>query len=469
LVYSRIFLKLYAGFVIVILFSTAIVSLMISNQMQQDSLIEFEKSLSSQASILRESVRPTLLSGQVDSLQARMIQMTRDVDTRVTVISKEGAVLADTDQDPLNMDNHQNRPEIQEAFELGIGIETRYSLTLSKPMRYLALPIYDNQKLLAYIRVALPLSLIDQSVARLRNVVFVAAFITSIIALFIGFWIARNFAHPLRQMTDMAQGVTEGDYQQYLEIDRRDELGDLALALNQMATTLRKVETIRRDFVANASHELKTPLTAIRGFTETMLDDVDMEENTRQDFLEKIRGQTLRLSDLASDLLSLSRIESKGTAAFSQIDLGETIKKCLSALQITAGEKKQSLKIFVPEEKVNIFADENAISQLMNNLVENASKYTAEGGSISAILTTSEKLVIIKVEDNGIGIDALEHQRIFERFYRVDKSHSQLSAGTGLGLSIVKHIVVMLKGDISVVSKLGSGTVFRISLPLANS
>lgn len=442
---------------------------MIANQMQQDSRVEIEESLNSQASILRESVRPALRSGQLDSLQKRMIQMTRDVNTRVTVVSKEGAVLADTDQDPVNMDNHQNRPEIQQALEKGKGIETRISKTLSKPMRYLALPIYDDKKLLAYIRVALPLSIIDQRVGRLRSVVFVAAFITSIIALFIGFWIARNFAHPLRQMTNMAQGVTEGDYQQHLEIDRLDELGDLALTLNQMATTLGKVETIRRDFVANASHELKTPLTAIRGYAETMLDDVNMEKETRQDFLEKIRGQTLRLSNLASDLLSLSRIESRDTGSYSQLNLRETIRNCCNTLQGAVTEKKQTLKINVPDENVVILADESVISQLMDNLVENASKYTPEGGAIAVTLTTGEKQAIIEVEDNGIGIDSSEHHRIFERFYRVDKSHSQLSGGTGLGLSIVKHIVEKLGGHISVVSKLGSGSVFRVSLPLANS
>jgi two-component system, OmpR family, phosphate regulon sensor histidine kinase PhoR len=469
LVYSRIFLKLYAGFVFVILFTTAIVSLMIARQMQQDSLIEIEKSLNSQASILRESIHPALLSGQLDGFQQRIIQMTGDVNTRVTVISKDGAVLADTNQNPANMDNHLSRPEIQQALDEGLGITSRYSKTLSKPMRYLALPISDSNTLLGYVRVALPLSLIDQRLNRLRNVVIVAALLTSIIALFLGFWITRNFTQPLRQMTNMAQGVTEGDYQQHLEIDSRDELGDLANALNKMASTLGKVEIIRRDFVANASHELKTPLTAIRGFTETMIDDVNMDELTRRNFLEKIRDQTLRLSEVASDLLSLSRIESNDSGSYRQVNLRKIIENCCAALQIASTEKKLILKVSNSDEKIIVSADENAISQLIDNLVNNAIKYTPHGGCISVSLSATEKQAIIEIEDNGIGIDQSEQQRIFERFYRVDKSHSQLSGGTGLGLSIVKHITVKHEGQVSVVSSLGSGSVFRVSLPLANS
>jgi signal transduction histidine kinase len=469
LIYSRIFLKLYAGFVFVILFSTAIVSLMIARQMQQDSLLEIEKSLNSQASIIRESIHPALLSGQLDELQQRLIQLSGDVNTRVTVISEDGIVLADSNQSPVNMDNHLSRPEIQQALENGLGITTRYSKTLSEPMRYLALPIIDNNFLLGYVRVALPLSFIDQRLNRLRNVVVVAAFLTSIIALLLGFWITRNFAKPLRQMRNMAQGVTEGDYQQHLEIDSRDELGDLANALNRMATTLSKVETTQRDFVANASHELKTPLTAIRGFTETLIDDVDMDELTRRNFLEKIQVQTLRLSALASDLLALSRIESDDIDSYSKMNIVKTIENCCSALQIALADKDLTLKANVPDEKIVILADENSMSQLIDNLVNNAINYTPQGGCITVSLSATEEQAVIEIADNGIGIDPSEQQRIFERFYRVDKSHSQSSGGTGLGLSIVKHIVVKHEGQVSVESSLGSGSVFRVSLPLANS
>ncbi len=467
--YSRIFLKLYAGFVFVILFTTVIASLMIARQMQQDSLVELEKSLNSQASILRESIQPALLSGQLGEFQQRIIQLTTDLDSRVTVISKDGVVLADTNQNPGNMDNHLSRPEIQQALDNELGTISRYSKTLSKPMRYLAMSIHEDDTLLGFVRVALPLSLIDQRLNRLRNVVILAALLTSIIALFLGFWITRNFVQPLRQMKNMAQAVTDGDYQQHLDINRRDELGDLANALNQMASTLSKVETIRRDFVANASHELKTPLTAIRGLAETMIDDVNMDETTRRSFLEKIQAQILRLSALTSDLLALSRIESKETGAGAKLNLVAIIENCCAALQITVLDKNLNLEVKSSADKVFIFAEENSISQLVDNLVNNAIKYTSQGGCISVSTSTTENQAIIEVEDNGIGIDESEQQRIFERFYRVDKSHSQLSGGTGLGLSIVKHIAVKYQGQVSVVSSLGHGSVFRVTFPLANS
>ena len=437
--------------------------------MQEDSLVEIENSLNSQAIIIRESILPALASDQTDDLQQRILQISGDIDTRITVISEDGTVLADSQQNPVTMDNHHERPELRQAQESGLGVVTRFSETLSKSMRYMAMPVDDANHHYGYIRVALPLSQIDQRLDRLQNVVIVAASLTAIIALLLGFWIARSFASPISRMTDIAQLFSVGDYKQRLEIDRQDEMGELAKTLNLFAETAEQREATRRDFIANASHELKTPVTAIQGISETLLEDSSMDEETRQHFLQKVNGQSIRLSQLISDLLALSRLESSDIDSFENIDLKEIIEDGCNELQPLAKEKALSLRMQCPETKVIVSGDEKSLSQLIINLLDNAVKYTPENGKVTVQLKTNHGQAIIEVQDNGIGIEPAEQQRIFERFYRVDKARSKILGGTGLGLSIVKHIVIRHQGHIVLESATGQGSLFRVTLPLVNS
>ena len=441
---------------------------MIARQMQHDSLLEIENSLKSQAIIIRQSILPTLTSDHINNLQQQIIKIADDIDTRITVISIDGTVLADSQQDPVTMNNHGQRPELQQALETGLGIITRFSQTLSKPMRYMAIPIDDTNYELGFIRVALPLSHIDQRLNHLRNIVIVAASLTAIIALLLGFWIARSFAGPLHRMTDMAKLLSKGDYKQRLVIDRQDEIGELATSLNSLAQTAEQREAIRRDFVANASHELKTPVTAIQGIAETLLEDDSMDAETHQRFIQKVSDQSIRLSQLVSDLLALSRLESDDAESFDNVNLNEVIIDSCNVLQVIAKEKNISLETEISETNIILFADEKSLSQSIVNLVDNAIKYTPEEGKIIVRLKVINNEAVIEVEDNGIGIADVEQQRIFERFYRVDKARSRTLGGTGLGLSIVKHIAIKHKGHISLESSLGQGSSFRITLPLQN-
>jgi len=439
---------------------------MIARQMQHDSLLEIENSLKSQAIIIRQSILPALASDQIDNLQQQIINMTHDIDTRITIIAKDGMVLADSQQDPKTMDNHSQRPELQQAVETGLGVITRFSQTLSKPMRYMAMAIDETNIEYGFIRVALPLSHIDQRLDHLRNVVIVAASLTAIIALLLGFWIARSFADPLQRMTDMAKLFSTGNYKQRLIIDRQDEIGELATSLNTLAQTAEQREAVRRDFVANASHELKTPVTAIQGIAETLLDDENMDAKTHQRFIQKVSDQSIRLSQLVSDLLALSRLEADETESFATVDLKEIIVDSCNALQVIAKEKNILLETEISETNIILFADEKSLSQSIVNLVDNAIKYTLEEGKITVRLNVINDNAVIEVEDNGIGIAEDEQQRIFERFYRVDKARSRTLGGTGLGLSIVKHIAFRHKGHISLESTLEQGSLFRITLPL---
>jgi len=234
-------------------------------------------------------------------------------------------------------------------------------------------------------------------------------------------------------------------------------------------TQLRRLETVRQDFVANVSHELKTPLTAIRGLVETLLDDGAMDEATRQRFLTKLRDQTARVSALMTDLLAISQIESRETALeVEMLDLRDPIRESLKALLPSAEKKGVTVESEVPDEPVTESCDAEAIRRVFDNLLDNAVKYTPEEGRVWVRLRTEGDSALVEVADTGIGIEPRDQERIFERFYRVDKARSRELGGTGLGLSIVKHIVQAHGGEVSVESVPGRGSTFRVRLPLAS-
>jgi two-component system, OmpR family, phosphate regulon sensor histidine kinase PhoR len=233
-------------------------------------------------------------------------------------------------------------------------------------------------------------------------------------------------------------------------------------------TDLRRLERMRQDFVANASHELKTPLSSIKAYTETLLDWALYDESVNARFLKRIEEQVERLNQLILDLLSLARIES-GQEIFEHgpLYLVPVLESCVESHRDRAQTKNLNLT-FDPgklDEDTMVLADEEAIRQIVDNLVDNAIKYTPERGSVSITCHSDQNSASIEVADTGFGIPRADLPRIFERFYRVDKARSRELGGTGLGLSIVKHLMQSIGGQIDVTSRVGSGSKFTVHLP----
>jgi len=252
----------------------------------------------------------------------------------------------------------------------------------------------------------------------------------------------------------------------------QDGSGDIvgSVVVLHDVTRLRQLEEMRREFVANVSHELKTPLTAIKGITSTLEDDPGMDMPTRVRFLNRISAQTDRLEVLVSDLLMLSRLESgRENLDHVPLDLRKLTSLVIGEFQLQAGRKKISVTGNLPNNVVSVVGDSDSLHGLLGNLLDNAIKYTGEGGQVRVSLQVEGKWAVVQVADNGIGID-LEHQeRIFERFYRVDKARSREVGGTGLGLSIVKHVAQSHGGNVGLESSPGKGSTFTVKLPLASS
>ena len=232
-------------------------------------------------------------------------------------------------------------------------------------------------------------------------------------------------------------------------------------------TTLKDSDRLRRDFVANASHELRTPLTAIRGFAETLIDGAAEDPEARSRFLDAIFRHTIRLQRLAQDLTTLSQVESpQHDWVESPTDIGAVCRDSVSSLESFARKKGITVEMLLPDEPLIVTLSARGLDHVLVNLVENAIKYSPAGSVVTVGVRSTEEQVQFEVADHGPGIPNKYHQRIFERFYRVDKGRSRDEGGTGLGLSISKNLAQRMGGTIELDSEVGAGSTFRLSLPL---
>ncbi len=230
---------------------------------------------------------------------------------------------------------------------------------------------------------------------------------------------------------------------------------------------VRRLERIRRDFVANVSHELKTPLTSIRGYVETLLDGAIDDEEYNVRFLEKIEKNVLRLNHLVTDLLSLARIEAEaGFLNLRPVDLHSVVEEAIRRHEQTAKRRGQTLTSESEIGAVRVVADPEALTQVIDNLIDNGLKYTPDAGQVKVRVARDGKFATFEVEDTGVGIPVEDQARVFERFYRVDKARSREVGGTGLGLSIVKHLANAMEGSIELESQPGDGSTFRVQLKI---
>lgn len=261
-----------------------------------------------------------------------------------------------------------------------------------------------------------------------------------------------------------------GMEKRYLEIvgapifNERNMLKGAVLVLYDI-TELKKLELMRKDFVANVSHELKTPITSIKGFSETLLDGAIHDQESRKKFLTIIFEETTRLQYLIEDLLTLSRLEKdEFEPNFAEVDMAKLLDEIIPIITRQAKQKQIRFTIEL-EEDISLRANRDQMKQLFINLLTNAVSYTQEKGNVTLTVESMENQVYIKVADTGIGIERKKIPRLFERFYRIDKARSRDTGGTGLGLAIVKHIVEVHNGEITVESEVNKGTVFHVYLP----
>jgi signal transduction histidine kinase len=293
-----------------------------------------------------------------------------------------------------------------------------------------------------------------------------AGFVAGVISLLIARWFARGMTQPLRDMAAAARAMETGDYSARVVTTSRDEVGQLAAAFNRMSAELAVLEKSRRDLVANVSHELKTPITAIRAHLENLTDGVEQPDPKT---LQVMLAQTERLGRLVDQLLDLSRLESGEVPMYLEVTALEPIvARVLSEISVGRAVTDVTLRNEVPPD-LAATADAERIHQVLYNLVDNAVRFTPPGGSVLVTATRRDDRVTVEVRDSGVGIAPEHLPRLFERFYRADASRSREGGGTGIGLAIARSIVESHGGRITATSEPGTGSTFIFDLPAAES
>lgn len=293
----------------------------------------------------------------------------------------------------------------------------------------------------------------------------VAGAAAAAIALLVARWLARGMTKPLRDMAAAARRMETGDYDQRVVTSSRDEVGQLAVAFNRMSGELSNLERLRRDLVANVSHELKTPISALRAHLENLQDGVEQAD---PETLQVMLTQTERLGRLVDQLLELSRLESGDVPLRPQrVSLRPLVSKVVSEIEVTRSDRDVALEEHVPHDLPAVFADPERVHQVLFNLLDNALRFTPAGGRVTVSASRHDGTVDVAVADTGPGISAEHLPRLFERFYRIDSARSRNEGGTGIGLAIARSVVEAHGGKIWAESEPGKGAVFTFELPIA--
>jgi len=473
---DRLTKRLLGFFVAIVLLEVFALSAYISVRLSEYSVAKTVDRLKSNAILVKGMFDTTDLVVPSDALRERLIATARAIETRVTLVAANGVVVLDSEHDYRTMENHAGRPEVAAALKGTVGVGQRESNTIGVKMEYIAVPLLDAVGTVrGALRVAIPLAAIAHEKHILQQAILLGTLFTVLLGIVAGYLISRHITRPILRMKEAATRYAAGDLSEPIVVTNNDELGELATSLNHMAgeikeriEALRKMDRIKTDFVANVSHELKTPLTSIKGFVETLEDGAMSDPAHARRFLAIIGRNAERLSRIVDDLLTLCVMEGKQDAEKLEpelFDLAELAEDAVLSMKKQATEKQQTLAFEKTDGVYALLADKMRIEQVLVNLIGNAVKYTPAGGTVTVSLAAELRNVIFAVTDTGIGIPKEHQPRVFERFYRVDKARSREMGGTGLGLSIVKHIVNAHKGEIVLVSEPGKGTTVTVTLP----
>ncbi|MDO4617320.1 MAG: ATP-binding protein [Lachnospiraceae bacterium] len=368
---------------------------------------------------------------------------------RITWIDTDGTVLYDNDIDIGDMENHSDRPEVQQALTQGEGETVRNSHTMNQKNFYYALLQQDG----TVLRVAIGARSIWNVFLSSFPMIITVLFIVVILCILLAHFLTRQLLQPIQDVVEHLDDHTRAPVYK--------ELVPLVDTIRSQHENILMAAKVRQDFTANVSHELKTPLTAISGYAEIIENHMADAEQTEH-FAREIRNNAGRLLVLINDIIRLSELDTaEGGIAAEDVDLDKIARACLKDLQIQADERNIAVRYNGTVCKV--LANPTMMRELIQNLCENAIRYNNPGGHLDvAVLEENEHGVLI-VKDDGIGIPRDQQDRIFERFYRVDKSRSKRTGGTGLGLAIVKHIVELHDASLTLESEPGRGTMIRVT------
>lgn len=371
-----------------------------------------------------------------------------DDDLRITLIGADGEVLYESLLNKDEMDNHNERPEIIEAREKGEGEAVRYSATSGTHTFYYAERLQNGNVL----RIGRDSVSVNRIMVNTLVIVLVIALCILFVCMGISHYLTKKLVEPIEKLATNIMLVDENNVY--------EEIRPFVNTIKEQHINIINNAQLRQEFTANVSHELKTPLTAISGYAELIGNGMTGKEDTIR-FSNEIHSNANRLLSLINDIIKLSELdEADHQMEMERIDLYKLAENCVQMMQVTA--EKQGIRLILQGESTMVMANKGLMDEVFYNLCSNAIRYNKPGGSVTVTVGTKDERPFLSVADTGIGIPKECQERVFERFYRVDKSRSKSTGGTGLGLAIVKHIVAQHNAALHLVSELGEGTTIEI-------
>lgn len=371
-----------------------------------------------------------------------------DDDLRITLIGAEGEVLYESLLNKDEMDNHNERPEIIEAREKGEGEAIRYSATSGTHTFYYAERLQNGNVL----RIGRDSVSVNRIMVNTLVIVLVIALCILFVCMGISHYLTKKLVEPIEKLATNIMLVDENNVY--------EEIRPFVNTIKEQHVNIINNAQLRQEFTANVSHELKTPLTAISGYAELIGNGMTGKEDTIR-FSNEIHSNANRLLSLINDIIKLSELdEADHQMEMERIDLYKLAENCVQMMQVTA--EKQGIRLTLQGESAMAMANKGLMDEVFYNLCSNAIRYNKPGGSVTVTVGTKDERPFLSVADTGIGIPKECQERVFERFYRVDKSRSKSTGGTGLGLAIVKHIVAQHNAALHLDSELGGGTTIEI-------
>ena len=462
----RIRTKLALTYLLVVAVILLIMNSQVIRALENNYLEEEAAKTLANANIIALAGQNILLRGDPNS-SAFIRSYSEEMEARILVINRNRLVTADSFDENWLKGQTLTYEEVDAALK-GEERTSVYRLKSGERVLYAITPVIREEKIVGAVMLVTNLEDIYTNLEEIRRLMLIYSIAGGVLALLASLILANQLANPVNKLAAAVRMVTEGHLNQRVKLKSRDEIGLLAEDFNEMAARLEETDRTLRNFMADASHELKTPLSSIKVLSQSLLDSNEQDPAVYRDFLQDISSEVDRMAALVNDMLQLTKLQDTDRPIkLSNLHVGEQIKHIKALVQGDAQKKGISIHVNVGTGGDLAWPlNQDLFTCILLNLVSNAIRFTPEGGKIFITAYEEGESLVLKVQDTGIGISPEDLPYIFDRFYRVDSDRNRETGGTGLGLAITRQAVLRHGGTISVDSTPGEGTTFEVRFPL---
>lgn len=468
-IYKNIFLRLLFSYMSTVILGLAVIGIVISF-LAKGYIYD-----SKREELLRKAKKVNLVIQNEmnvnEATQQNLTFLDQSFDTRIWVFDRSGKIIATSTKDEVSIGKSVSEPIVQKVLKGENAVNSLKFEGITEPVLSVVIPWGKENNLYGGIVLHASVVGMNDTLGNIRETILWVTLLAALFSLAMVSYLSWSISRPLQKINRAAAEIGMGNYNERIHVDSSDEIGDLANTINKMAEKLERTETERRkfdqlrdDFLANVSHELKTPLTAMQGFLEALQDGLIREE-AKQKYYGVMHHETMHMKRLVDDIMDLIKLETKQiTLSKIPVDVESLLNKIAFKFKQEASKKGNKIQVYVKEELPKAYADQDRLEQILVNLIKNAIHFTADG----IITIEGEKFgndILLKVTDTGIGISDADQEWIWERFFKADRTRSKKDQGTGLGLAIVKELVELHQGKIILESTVGKGTTFNIWIP----